>query len=369
MALKGKLLGVTLLVLLSSGLLFALQIEKTKPLSDDTASEMVESSTTDPSCWTPCYTGKERAWDYAAPWSFDAEAGETPAFNQDEGLAVLADIGPKGKVLPGFAGCYINCSGTLTVALVDPQPELLSEYAKASHTGFWIVDAQYTLEELDAASKGIHQQIYDWIIAHPESKLQFGSASIDTEMNRYVVKLYGPSLKPILDAFPDLSPCIELLLHLVQDASAEHEIPREPETTWSALDGALTVSLPQQEYPIGTEEITVILENNSSGVAMYGESYSMEKYIDGTWKNISGNLNFSAIGLILSEHDHQTLTISTTLFPSSLGVGLYRIIGTTLSYTAETGLTATETDCYVVEFLVTEDAPVPTDNVPETRGH
>ena len=155
--------------------------------------------------------------------------------------------------------------------------------------------------------------------------------------------------------------CIELPLHPVQDAAAEHEIPRKPETTWTTLDGILTVSVQQPEYPVGIEEITLILQNNSAGEAMYGESYSMEKYIDGTWENISGSLNFNAVGLILSEHTQQTMTINTALFPSTLGVGLYRIIGTTLSYTGETSLTTTTTDCYVVEFLVTEDAPAPTD--------
>lgn len=145
------------------------------------------------------------------------------------------------------------------------------------------------------------------------------------------------------------------------NAAAEHEIPREPETTWTALDGILTVSVQQPEYPTGTEEITIILQNSSSGEAMYGENYSMEKYIDGSWVNISGNLSFNAVGLILSEHNLRTMTINTALFPSPLGVGLYRIIGTTLSYTGETGLTTTTTDCYVVEFLVTEDAPTPTD--------
>lgn len=360
MEIKMKFIGTALLALLSVGVLSALPTEKKNPLPDHSVSEVAESSTAETSCWIPLYTGEDRDWDYAAPWTSSPQEGESRTLNQDEGMKAYMAIGPSGGDLPGYAGCYMNCSGTLTVALVDPQAELLPEYAKVSETGFWIVDAQYTLEELNAAAE-LYQPLYDWVASHPDSKLQFDFARIDFENNRYLVELYGISLDPILEAFPDLPPCVEFLLHPVPDAATKHEIPREPKTTWTALDGILTVSVQQPEYPVGIEEITLILQNSSSSEAMYGESYSMEKYIDGTWENISGSLSFSAIGLILSEHTQQTMTISTALFPSPLGVGLYRIIGTTLSYTDETSLTTTTTDCYVVEFLVMEDAPAPTD--------
>lgn len=156
---------------------------------------------------------------------------------------------------------------------------------------------------------------------------------------------------------------ISLYTGEAQDLDTEQEIPREPETTWSALDGILTVSVQQPTYPVGIEEITVILRNDSSGEAMYGVSYSVEKYVDSNWENVSGDLAFDAVGRILSEHNQNTMTVYTTLFPTSLGVGLYRIIGTTLSYTEETGHTSTTTDCYVVEFLITEDATAPTEAV------
>lgn len=320
------------------------------------------------SSWEPVYTGEDRTWEHQNPWAFDALEGETFQRNQEEGMTAYFDIGPNGTGLPGFAGAYLNCSGTLTVALVDPQVELLEEYAKESATGFWIIDAEYTLDELETATEGLYDRISTWIQEHPESKLQFGFATTDIERNRYVVELYGPSLDHFYAEFDDLHPCVEVILHEMPDASVEGEIPRDPETTWSALDGILTVSALQPEYPVGVETITVVLENNSLGSVMYGLSFSVDKYVDGEWVDVSGSLSFNAIGLGLVEYDRNTLTISTELFPAPLGVGLYRIIGTDLSYTAGDNSTVTVTERYVVEFLVTEDAPEPTGELPEKEG-
>lgn len=320
------------------------------------------------STWEPVYTGEAREWEHQIPWAFDELEGENRAWNQDEGMTAAGDIGYHGGDLPGFAGYYINCSGTLTVALVEPQVELLEEYAKESSVGFWIIDAEYTLEELESASDELSNQIYEWIKENPESKLQFGFTTTDIEKNRYVVELYGPSLEPFYAEFDNLPPCVEVILHAVEDASMEAEIPREPETTWSALDGILTVSVLQPEYPVGVDTITMVLENNSLGQVMYGESFSVEKFVDGEWVDVSGALAFNAIGLGLEEYDRKTLSVNTVMFPAPLGVGLYHIIGTNLSYTEENGSSVTVTEKYVVEFLVTEDAPEPTGELPDKEG-
>ena len=320
------------------------------------------------SVWTPLYTGEDRAWEHQYPWAPDAAEGETLESNQDEGIEAAVDIGYHGKGLPGFAGYYLNCSGTLTVALVDPQEDMIEEYAKESSTGFWIIDAEYTLEELEAAAEGLSNRIYNWIQDHPEAKLQFGYTNTSIAKNRYVVELYGPSLEPFYAEFDDLHPCVKVILHEVQDASVEAEIPREPETTWSALDGILTVSVLQPEYPVGVETVTLVLENNSLGEVMYGESYNVEKYVDGEWVNVSGGRSFTAVGLVLAEHDRRTLTVSTEMFPAPLGTGLYRITGTELSYTAEDNSSVTVTEAYMVEFLVTGDAPEPTGELPDKEG-
>lgn len=320
------------------------------------------------SVWTPLYTGEDREWEHQNPWAFDALEGETREHNQEEGMEAALDIGYHGTELPGFAGSYLNCSGTLTVMLVDPQVKMIEEYAKASDYGFWIVAANYTQKELEAASEELFEEIRQWIEEHPEAKLQLGYMATDMKKNRVLVEFYGPSLESFYAEFDDLHPCVEVILHEVQDASMEAEIPRDPEVTWSALDGILTVSVLQPAYPVGVETVTVVLENNSLGQVMYGESYSVEKYVDGEWVNVSGRLAFNAIGLGLAEYDRKTLTVNTEMFPAPLGVGLYRITGTDLSYTAEDNSSVTVTEPYMVEFLVTEDAPVPTGELPNKEG-
>ena len=332
-------------------------------MGDSTVGNQVEETG-----WEPCYTGEDREWEHQYPWAADPLEGESREFDQEEGLSAYFDIGPNGSGLQGYAGAYINCSGTLTVALVDPQVELIEEYAKESDVGFWIIDAEYTQKEIEEASEGLFEEIRTWIEEHPEAKLQIGFSTTDVKKNRYVVELYGPSLEPFYAAFPDLEPCIEVVLHEVKDASAPEEIPREPETTWIGLDGNLTVSVLQPEYPVGVETITVVIENNSLGTAMYGQSYELQKYVDGAWENASGMLSFNAIGYGLEEHQRRTLEFSTSLYPAPLGVGLYRIIGSDIDYTSPDGASTVVTEQYVVEFLVTEDAPEPTGELPEKDG-
>ena len=366
---KRNLIVIAGLLVLSMGVL-AVGTDKIDPVTNlptEAIREPLISAEEEP-VWKPVYTGEDREWEHQNPWASEPLEGEIRELDQEEGLSAYFDIGPNGSGLPGYAGAYINCSGTLTVALVDPQEELIEEYARESDVGFWIVDAEYTQKELEEASDGLFEEIHVWVGKHPEVKLQLGFMTTDVRKNRVVVELYGPSLDPFYEAFPDLEPCIEVVLHEVKDASAPEEIPREPETTWTGLDGNLTVSVLQPEYPVGVETITVVIENNSLGTAMYGESYELQKYVDGAWENASGMLSFNAIGYSLEEYQRRTLEFCTSLYPAPLGVGLYRIIGSDLDYTSSDGASTVVTEQYVVEFLVTEDAPEPTGELPEKDG-
>lgn len=366
---KRKLITVIVLLLLSIGILAA-GIDKNEPVSNlpaepvDTPSISVEEE----SAWVPVYTGEDRVWEHQNPWAAEPLEGEKREFDQEEGLSAYFDIGPNGAGLAGFAGAYINCSGTLTFALVDPQVELIEEYAEESDAGFWIVEAEYTRKEMEEAAEGLFEEIRVWTEEHPEAKLQIGFSTMDVTRNRYVVELCGPSLEPFYEAFSDLEPCVEVVLNEVKDASVTEEIPRQPGTVWSGVDGNLTVSVLQPEYPVGVEVITLVIENNSLGTAMYGASYELQKYVDGSWENASGMLSFNAVGYGLEEHQRRTLEFSTSLYPAPLGVGLYRIIGSELDYTSPDGTSMMVTEQYVVEFLVTEDAPEPTGELPEKDG-
>ena len=63
--------------------------------------------------------------------------------------------------------------------------------------------------------------------------------------------------------------------------------PEEPEmvTVWSGWPG-VTLSLLQENYPVGVQEITLVLDNRSEMEFDYGEHFSCQKFVDGAWQPV-----------------------------------------------------------------------------------
>ncbi len=139
--------------------------------------------------WKPYYTGESRDWAQEKPWS---EANDAPVDNQDEGLDAYFDLYPGVLGQEDYGGCYINASGALTVMVVNPTEERAKEYAEKTETGFWIIAADYTYQELKEAQEQYMDKIDQWITAHPKAYLKFNSCGIDEVENRVMISLSGP---------------------------------------------------------------------------------------------------------------------------------------------------------------------------------
>ena len=101
--------------------------------------------------------------------------------------------------------------------------------------------------------------------------------------------------------------------------------------TWEVTDG-ITLHLLQDSYPPGTKTLTLVLENRSDNVMLYGEYLSFEKYENGAWQKVKTikNYGFRAIGYTLFDHDKHTFTISTWFLKEPLSSGTYRVTGCSL---------------------------------------
>lgn len=359
-----KLLLATAVFLLTCGCISEQKVPAASTTSETESAVIMDHSQFETETWVPYYTGGEQDWDWDQPWQANDPSGSR-SFDQEDGLAAYFDLylGVTGRT--DYGGCYINCSGTLTVLVLDPTEELAEEYAAKSKTGFWIIEAEYAFQELKDTADTVFDEIVQWIEPHPESYLQASSWCVNKTSNRVIIEMSGPSLQPLTDAL-DIPGCVTLDLVETGRSADPEDIPREPETVWEDAAHDIQVSMAQPSYPIGTKSVAVILENKGDGTAMYGESFSMEKYIDGQWQDISGNLVFNAMGYGLEAHARNVLELSTVMFPGPLGPGLYRVLGDSIRWgpadsSLDYGSVHTDLERYVVEFTVTEDAPQPQD--------
>ena len=129
-----------------------------------------------------------------------------------------------------------------------------------------------------------------------------------------------------------------------------------PAYSWSVTDD-ITISLPQDAYPIGTDSFTVTFTNSGTQTMLYGENYSFQ-YNDGNgWVNLDTieNYGFHMIGYQLRPGDTQTLEIRPWMLTDPLPAGRCRIVGCSLRV-ADTedqlgyGGKYTEYDSYKLEF-------------------
>lgn len=316
--------------------------------------------------WQPYYTGEDREWDYERPWDWDQSPDAKREFNQDQALEAYQNLGVCSEA--DYAGAYTNDSGTLTVMITNPTAERAKYYGELCKVGVWVVEAEYTANELNLALLETPEIIEQWLADNPGVSLRLDGWGISSYQNRAVFHLSGNDGE-IMKSQLELPGCVALEFYETADSSDASEIPWEPVYQWNS--GAISVYLDRAEFPVGVKNINITLENRSDGNLSYGHSFSMEKYVDGDWINASGNMSFTLEGYALEEYDKETFYINTESFPEPLGVGLYRITGSSMRYAeygADTagGQDYEELGSYVLEFAVTEDAepePEPVDTI------
>ena len=124
----------------------------------------------------------------------------------------------------------------------------------------------------------------------------------------------------------------------------------EPERVWALPEG-VTISPLQTDYPVGTESVTLVIDNSTDLKLGYGEEFSVQKYMNGTWNRV----HFRADAAIfdsayrLQPHSVGTMRIDLGLLAYPLDEGLYRITGESLSV-------GEERTSWHVDFRVTADA-------------
>ena len=129
----------------------------------------------------------------------------------------------------------------------------------------------------------------------------------------------------------------------------------EPETVWEVPDTA-RLSLLQTEYPVGTEKVTLVIENTGDAEIGYGLHFSCVKFVDGQWSrdNYADGLMFIEIMSIVKPHSVQTMELDWSLLHRPLDEGLYRVTGSKLWIGQ--GETDAVTDPWQLDFRVTKDA-------------
>lgn len=135
-----------------------------------------------------------------------------------------------------------------------------------------------------------------------------------------------------------------------------------PINEWTVTEG-ITLRLIQDEYPVNTKEMTIIMENRSDQVMLYGNGWSFERWEGGTWQVFENREDtaFTSEGYVLQDHDNATFRVSTFALKEPLKEGLYRVTGCTLRVAKSDanlshGGDYTDYPPYQLEFLIKEDA-------------
>ena len=138
------------------------------------------------------------------------------------------------------------------------------------------------------------------------------------------------------------------------------------------MDG-ITIRLSQDYYPTNINQMTLVLENRSDSVMMYGNGWSFEKYENGKWWNLALEEGFAYTleGILLFDHDKNIFRIPDYFFREPFSEGLYRVTGCSLWVTPESGNSGGENNDvefppYQCEFVVSETAVQESEATPVT---
>lgn len=275
--------------------------------------------------WQPYFTGEEPEWAYNPdePWSW-ARDGDN-SFDQTHAMDAHTSLYTFLESFSGYAGCYVNSNGYLTVVLAEPTMDKVNEISQRSAAPVWIVAADYSYSTLRRALDEVFPAITTWMAEHPEAPIGGLSGGIRDDINRVHLDLSGSGIPQLLDAF-DFPGCIELAYTLTIDPSQPHDIPRVPETQWEK-DG-VTIRSASDTYPVGTTSIPVIASHVVENMRLYAPEsvLSVEKYADGEWYDVSGNYFRDAVYkeiLDIPAGVEKTVYLEIVT-PETLGPGLYR---------------------------------------------
>lgn len=115
--------------------------------------------------------------------------------------------------------------------------------------------------------------------------------------------------------------CSLMPLLVLTAVACSHSVEDEiiPNNLWTVTEG-ITLRLQQDSYPPNTSAMTLVLENRSDSVMMYGQGWSFEKYERGAWRTVEprDNYGFTAEGYTLYGHDKNTFTIPTGFLKAPL---------------------------------------------------
>ena len=145
-------------------------------------------------------------------------------------------------------------------------------------------------------------------------------------------------------------------------ASSGTAIDFVPDNSWTVADG-ITLRLLQDCYPPGTVTMTMILENRSDSIMMYGRGWHYEKYFDGDWRMVETieNYAFTLEGYTLYNRDKNAFTIDAGFLMEPLSEGCYRVTGCSLRVARDGqnlswGGDYVEYPPYQLEFVVSANA-------------
>lgn len=86
----------------------------------------------------------------------------------------------------------------------------------------------------------------------------------------------------------------------------------------------------ESSYPVGTEQLTVILENESDTEYYYGKEFRLEEQAGEEWVEVpfEEEMAFIAIAIQLPPQGQTEETIDLTFFEDDLTPGRYRVVKT-----------------------------------------
>ena len=89
------------------------------------------------------------------------------------------------------------------------------------------------------------------------------------------------------------------------------EVLPDPEPVWTPMEG-VAFSLLQDTYPVGTTDLTLIIENRSNLEIGWGTHELYEKYVDGQWQKLahSDEIFFTDVMLTLQPQSVRTQTLT-----------------------------------------------------------
>jgi hypothetical protein len=268
----------------------------------------------------PFYTGDETVSPMgdAQPWEISADgSAHAESYDDTEKIERQDD----------YCGHYLNCSGTYTVVVKNPTKKRAREYARMLDGDIWVVQGEYTWDELTKAMKKAAELLESHMAA----------AAIDPVSNRVECDVYGADVARFADAGL-FSPCVnvyyagELIWERGEMAAENESVPYAP-ISGADIDGInARASMGRGEYPPECEYISFNVEL-SSGFCALELGGGLEKYVDGEWKSVAGEYAPMDLNCLTDTFETARTVITrgtwSYMIPTGkyekLGAGLYRL--------------------------------------------